>query len=620
MTEHRENGLPYERRKDGILFPLRNEVKMLVRSHTETKVVVEMWRGLTMLPPDTGNLHSATFRERLARDAKLTFAEKGENGDLKDTVPNILEDVGMVALAMGSSVDDGDEKDGDGKTLWDILKKESPFQHMIRYAREGGEYWHTPEMEAYATVKVEAGHRESYLLTSRRYKLWLKREWYLREKARLEEDGMKDEDVTVFLDRSIPDVVSHFESLALFEGAEREVYVRVAGRDGRVYVDLCDPSWRVVEISLDGWRVISADAAPVRFIRSRGMLPLPEPAPDEAEGALERLRSLLNIADGPSGERSWRLILAWLVQALMPTGPYPVLTLLGPQGSAKSTTQRILRGLVDPSSVTLRGVPRDEHNVFIDAKSSWAISLDNMDTLPAWLANVLCRLATGGGFSVRQLYTDNEQVLFDSMRPVLLNGIADVINRPDLLDRALIINLTSVEGRVKPEKILGAEVEAAKPGILAAFFDAIATGLGEVDGVKLERLPRMADFARWGIATEKALGGKEGAFMAAYEGSQAEAIEAALEAYPMSEHLVEFALSFQGEDNAWIGTATQLLKTINDRVDDEEIKRSRLWPKQPNQLSEQLGRLAQPLRNVGVYAERLPSHKGGRKLRVFYLG
>jgi hypothetical protein len=300
----------------------------------------------------------------------------------------------------------------------------------------------------------------------------------------------------------------------------------------------------------------------------------------------------------------------------MPVGPYPVLT-LGPQGSAKSTTQRILRGLVDPSTVTLRRVPRDEHNVFIDARSSWAISLDNMDTLPAWLANVLCRLATGGGFSVRQLYTDGEQILFDAMRPVLLNGIADVINRPALLDRALIINLTSVEGRVKPEKVLNAEVEAAKPGILAALLDAISTGLGEVEDVKLERLPRMADFARWGIATERVLGGAEGSFMAAYEGSQEEAVEAALESYPVAAFLIEFAQGFE-EEGPWVGSATDLLKALNARAeDDEDIRRSKLWPKLPHQISEQIGRLSQPLRKVGVYAERLPSHKGGRKLKVF---
>jgi hypothetical protein len=99
--------LPYERRRDGILFHLRDEVKMLLKWSTSTKVVVEMWRDAVLMPPDTGNLNSASFRERLAKEARLAFAK-----DDKDTVPHILEDIGMVALAMASPVST-DEDEGD---------------------------------------------------------------------------------------------------------------------------------------------------------------------------------------------------------------------------------------------------------------------------------------------------------------------------------------------------------------------------------------------------------------------------------------------------------------------------------------------------------------------------
>jgi hypothetical protein len=46
--------------------------------------------------------------------------------------------------------------------------------------------------------------------------------------------------------------------------------------------------------------------------------------------------------------------------------------------------------------------------------------------LPAWIF-------TSGGFAVRQLYTDQDEVLFDA-RPVILNGIEDIVTRPDLAD------------------------------------------------------------------------------------------------------------------------------------------------------------------------------------------
>jgi hypothetical protein len=605
--------LPYERHGDGFLFSLRDNVKMHVKFSSARKVTVELWRGEQLMAPDTGDLNSTNFRKKLAGEAKVAFAVDG-----KDTVPNILEDIGNVALAMNQTIEDEDDENK-GKTLWDLLHKDSPMERMIKYAKEAGEYFHNSEMEAYGTVKVVAGHEETYPLNSRRFQLWLRREFWRREKMRLrEEEKTKDQEPIIFPTRALADVVAHFESIALFEGREEEVATRVASKNGMVYVDLADEAWRAVEISVDGWRVISSTDVPVRFVRSKGMLLLPEPV-DGGPGDLEILRGLLNIGDSEIGERNWRLVCAWLVQAFSPTGPYPVLTVLGPQGSAKSTAQKILRNIVDPSSVPLRSAPRDEHNLYIDASSGWVIALDNMGSLPGWLSDALCRLATGGGFSTRRLYTDQDQILFSALRPTAVNGIGDVIARPDLLDRALIINLPPIprEAR-KLERVLEAEVEQIKPQVLGALFSAVSAGLIERDSVVLESKPRMADFAVWGVATEEALGGASGSFMAAYSASQDEAVETALESWPVAEVVCRFAANYQGEENAWAGTPTELLHNLNDMVEDNVLKQSKDWPKQPNKLTEQLNRLESSLVEVGVYVVRGGSHKGGRKLRVFY--
>jgi hypothetical protein len=604
--------LPYERHGDGFLFSLRDNVKMHVKFSSARKVTVELWCGEQLMAPDTGDLNSANFRKKLAGEAKIAFAVDG-----KDTVPNILEDIGNVALAMNQTIEDEDDENK-GKTLWDLLSKDSPMERMIKYAKEAGDYFHNSEMEAYGTVKVVAGHEETYPLNSRRFQLWLRREFWRREKMRLgEEEKTKDQEPIIFPTRALADVVAHFESIALFEGREEEVATRVAWSGGRVYVDLADEAWRAVAISVDGWRVVPSSDVPVRFVRAKGMLPLPEPVkggPDD----LEILRGLLNIGDSEVGERNWRLVCAWLVQAFNPKGPYPVLTVLGPQGSAKSTAQKILRNIVDSSSVPLRSAPRDEHNLYIDASSGWVIALDNMGSLPGWLSDALCRLATGGGFSTRRLYTDQDQILFSALRPTAVNGIGDVIARPDLLDRALIINLPPIprEAR-KLERVLEAEVEQIKPQVLGALFSAVSAGLIERDSVVLESKPRMADFAVWGVATEEALGGAPGSFMAAYSASQDEAVETALESWPVAEVVCRFAAKYQGEENAWAGTPTELLHNVNDMVEDDALKRSKDWPKQANKLTEQLNRLESSLVEVGVYVVRGGSHKGGRKLKVF---
>ena len=632
MAEH----VPYEEKGDGFLFSLRDDVKMLVKWATARKVTVEFWRErgdeITIVPPDTGDLNSKSFRKRLADEAKLYFFTKDDKtGKDVDTAPNLHEDVGKVAVAMNSTVEDAGSK-YKGKTLFEIMfgRQRNAADFMLGYAKEYGFYFHNAEMETYATVTLpHDDHEETYPLNSRRFTLWLRRIWWERERQRLNqgaeefaEDAGDDEDAqedpSLFPSRAMVDVVFSLEAMAMFAGPEEEVFTRVAGHEGMVYIDLGDPAWRVVEISPDGWRVISSKDAPVRFVRAKGMMPLPEPTAGTAKD-LEPLREILNLGDPATavGGRNWSLVLAWLVQAFSPTGPYPVLTVLGPQGAAKSTAQKILRNIVDPSSVPLRSAPRDEHNLYIDAISGWVIALDNMGSLPAWLSDALCRLATGGGFSTRRLYTDQDQILFSALRPTALNGIGDVIARPDLLDRALIINLPSIpREKRKLERFLEAEVELIKPAVLGALFSAVSAGLINRDSVVLESKPRMADFAVWGVATEKALGGEEGTFMAAYDASQEDAVETALESWPVVEPLASFALNYPSEERAWVDSATKLLEELNERVGDD-VKRSRDWPKQPNKLTEQLNRLAPSLEETGVFVVRSGTHKGGRKLKIW---
>jgi hypothetical protein len=80
----------------------------------------------------------------------------------------------------------------------------------------------------------------------------------------------------------------------------------------------------------------------------------------------------------------------------------------------------------------------------IATNSAHALAFDNVSGLPAWLSDALCRLASGGSLAVRQLYTDDAEVLFEAARPMLLNGIEDVIGRPDLADRAIVLTLPSI--------------------------------------------------------------------------------------------------------------------------------------------------------------------------------
>jgi hypothetical protein len=290
-----------------------------------------------------------------------------------------------------------------------------------------------------------------------------------------------------------------------------------------------------------------------------------------------------------------------------------VLLLQGEQGSAKSSAERLLRALVDPSVAPLRTTPRNEHDLFIAATSAWVIALDNISNLQPWLSDALCRLSTGGGFSTRTLYENREQELFDATRPLVANGIADVATWPDLLDRGIIVPLPHIpDEERKPETELWAAFERARPAILGALFNAVAGALGAVSSLRLERMPRMADFALWVTAAEDALGWEAGAFMDAYTGNRKEATETAFEADPVAEAV----RAFMEKRTEWTGTAGELWKELSGLV-DEEVRHTKAWPGAPNALSGRLKRLAPALRGIGVeYGEDREGKSGARRKKL----
>ena|SRR5215207_2343713 len=469
--------------------------------------------------------------------------------------------------------------------------KPTQAELLVRCAADA-ELFHTPSGDAYATILVE-DHRETHPMKAKGFRRWLVRGYYERYDR---PPGAQ----------ALQDALWLLEARAQFDGPEREVYVRVAEHEDAIYVDLANERWEAVKITTDGWRVVSDP--PVRFRRPRGMLALPTPKKGKRKGLVDLLRTFINVAD----DDALRLIVAWLVQAFRPTGPYPALILQGEQGSAKSTLERLLRALVDPSTASLRTTPRNERDLIIAATNSWCVAFDNISSLPPWVSDALCRLSTGGGFSARELYTDSEEVLFDATRPVILNGITDVATRPDLLDRALIITLPPIpEEKRRSEAKLHQEFEKALPSILGALLDGVAGALGRVEDVRLEGMPRMADFAVWATAAESALGWEPGTFMAAYAGNRTEATENALEADPVAGAVRQF----MADRAEWTGTITVLWQNLNELV-DEDVRRTKAWPKAANALAKRLKRLAPALRAVGIeYSEPSRVGKAGSRMK-----
>ena len=472
--------------------------------------------------------------------------------------------------------------------------KPSETERLIGLASDEAEFWHTPDTDAFATFEVD-GHKEHWPILSRGFRRWLSWQFYKKER-------------TAPSAQSVADTLLLLEGRSVYAGEEHPAAIRAAEHEGDFYYDLCDEAWRAVRVTPSGLEVV--DSPPVRFRRARAMLPLPEP---REGGDVADLRRYLNVTND-----AWPLVIAGLLAAMRPTGPYPVLCLHGEQGSAKSTAARVLRELIDPNSAPLRSEPREPRDLMIAANNGWVIALDNMSHLKPWLSDALCRLSTGGGFSTRKLYRDDEEMIFEAMRPLILTGIEEVATRGDLLDRSLLVSLPTIaEDDRRPEKEFWADFNRRRPRLFGAMLTAVSEAMAALPDVSLDRLPRMADFACWATAGEEALGLPAGGFLEAYAGNRESSNEVVLESSPVSRYVMELVSELR-RGEAWEGRASDLLNELEELASEGD-KRLRSWPKSPQGMGGALKRLAPNLRAAGIEVEFGFAGSGSTKRRNILL-
>ena len=319
---------------------------------------------------------------------------------------------------------------------------------LLRLA-QAADLFHTPDLTCYADLDIK-GHRETWLIRSREFNRWLARAFF-------------DETNGAPGSEAMAAALNVIEAKAHYDADERQVHTRVARLDGKLYLDLCDAGWRAIEIDAGGWRIV--DTPPVRFRRALGVLPLPVPV---RGGKIDDLRPFLNVRS----DRDFVLIVSWELAAFLDHGPYPVLAFASEQGTAKSTASKILRALIDPNTAPLRALPRNDRELFISATNAHLLVLRQC-VGPAAVAqsDTLCRLSSGGGFSVRSLWTNNDEVLFEAARPAILNGINDIITRPDLADRSLFVTLEVIyrSEAERGQRIIGA-ISRRSARASSAFF------------------------------------------------------------------------------------------------------------------------------------------------------
>jgi len=483
-----------------------------------------------------------------------------------------------------------------------------PAQEPIVYdLLSFAELFRSPDGTPFADIVVN-GHRETWRIDRDGFKAWVQKRFYEETSSALRPDVWRS-------------VVDDLIAQARYRSPTREVFMRVAANLGRLFIDLGDTEWRVVEITPEGYEVISNP--PVRFHRTAGMEPLPLP---EQNGSIDDLRRFLNLAS----EDDFVLVVAWMLAALRNPGPYPLLALTGEQGTAKSTCASFIRELVDPNASPLRAPPRDYRDLIVAANNAHVLVYDNLSSLPEWMSDGFCRLLSGGGHAARRLYTDDGEILFKAQRPVLLTSIEPVVDRQDLADRQIAIQLRPIARNSRmTETALWSDFAQKRGGIFGALCQMLVHGLRTLPEIRPAELPRMADFMTWGMACETDAW-RAGTIEKSYGRNRQECLDSTIEADLAASGVLKLIIErtqrtqrthdftqLDGEVLRWEGTASDLHEELGSIL-GERVTKDKNWPRSAQGLSYRLNRVAPFLRERGVEIKfRREGRERTRIIRIY---
>ena len=260
----------------------------------------------------------------------------------------------------------------------------------------------------------------------------------------------------------------------------------------------------------------------------------------------------------------------------------------------------MVKRIVDPSGAPSIRRIADFRELQLQLEQNWLLNIDNVTSLKPEISDALAAAITGDSDLRRKLYTDQDLLLLDYRRPMVLNGITHPAERPDLLDRTILINSARIpDGRRMEEEELWPLFDRALPEILGGAFDVLSRALAIRPSVHLTSKPRMADAAAWGFAIAEAAGWGGLAFLAAYERNISRQAEEAVSSSVVAQVVVEF---MDGRDE-WQGPASSLKPELDQVAADQGIDtkdRKSGWPQDAPRLAKELRRLAETLTASGV--------------------
>jgi hypothetical protein len=387
--------------------------------------------------------------------------------------------------------------------------------------------------------------------------------------------------------------IGTLQALAQVEGTEHDLKTRWARKNGAIYYET-SPG-RVWEIDGRGWRL--AENPPVRFRRLDMLRPLPAPV---RGGSLADLTRYLKL-----DAAALRLYLAVMVSYPFENIPRPILAIVGEQGGGKTTRTLLLKRLLDEDGTDFVTPSGD---VLRQATHRGIVAFDNQSSFPKDFADLLCSLVTGAGDSRRELYSNNNEFGFKVRRPAILNGINLPSDRPDLLNRTVIVEVPHIDESSRlPEARFWEEFEFDRGKLLGVVFALISGVLRNLQ--PLQARPRMADWAEIASALYEHVGWGRKQFATDWRTAEEQQYDTALDGV-VGEALMDYLRS---EPDGVSKTPGELHRAVRAEVD---MGSTRFFPQSANSFSRELNRLAPALEAKGWKVLHSSTGRGKDKKRI----
>lgn len=478
-------------------------------------------------------------------------------------------------------------KDEDLRKEYDSIKqremksreeeKESIAGQVIKaLIDEHNELFHDQHNESY--IRLTNQECKIVKIRSKAFKKWISHYIWEKFKKLLPTDKLST-------------IIQILDGKATYDGNEYSLSVRITRVDGDVWYQLSESKF--VKVNTTGWEIV--DDPPILFKRFTHQKDQVIP---QDGGPISDLCNFVNLKT----DAEKLLFQIFIIASYIPGFPHPILVLFGSQGSGKTTPFRVIKSLVDPSVLRTLSAPDNEREFVQMASHHYFFFLDNLSAMPNWLSDALARASTGDGFVKRELYSDDDDVIYSFQRSMGINGINLVVQKADLLERSVLLSLERIpKEKRKEEATFWQEFDDNKPYLLGAIFSTLARALNEYENVQLSGYPRMADFARWGCAIARAIGYTDSDFMNAYYSNISTQSDAALDASLVGTAVIEM----MSEREEWQGTAAELLTTLEGVSEKLKINiKGKEWPKNPSWLIRQLQLVIPNLQDSSISVTR----------------